>query len=424
MTEFLTAEEHEQQRLSELEGQDEAEQGYQSEELEAAVAWATEESRSVQEIAERHRLLEDELRPHFMEAISSSLVYDDRFMRDLQAMTLRDQDPRNHVRADSQRHIREAPEGFHKVLRTVHKQRELGRNLIALTPELLPESLVRIWAPGRPLPELLLINMDHDVPKVSMVQRLPSAGGMEVDRSTSLAMTGAVRQVLGNPKTLREIAARQGVMSDRDFDQVDVGLAEVAWSPYLELGELLYDWEAARLDEVEDSGMQEAHAAQEAQQDRLGQQQEVLWDQSSRLGELQGAWQAEAGEAALEAQTRLSDLQERQQGAQRTVERLSALQQELDLELHEAEENQAADLPERLEAFREEVEALEAETLQLAEELAEEERLLLAHRRSTEQQPERRRIVDEAVEEEEEAEGPLRAKDRIAREEAEAARRR
>lgn len=384
---WQTMRETEQERAAARSREQRAELAQQSTPaVDEALSWLEAEARSVQEVYEQLSFLgpvEDAIVEDFLR---TSPTYGDRFVRDVAALGVRDKNHGNRVRADDLRYRREAPEGFQKVLSTISRLRDSGRNVFALTPELLPENLMRVWPPKRPLPELVVVNMDLGTPRVSVVRRLPSAGGARINRGTLLSMAGTVAKVMGEPGALREVAANQGVTVDHDFTKVEVNLAEIAWSPHLELGELLYDWEEVEGEEVSEVDEARAEAARgsvEHADHRMGVNQGFLTDLGGRIDDLRVGWGREGGDEARAARERLSGLEARRGAALGKTEKLREERDAL-AEAIDSGDQEALDKQER--RLEDALAALEQETTDLGEAVAAEERLFEAHRKLVEQE--------------------------------------
>lgn len=367
MVGMMSQEELEERRREEL--------GSLSPEGEMILDWLLGDQRSVQEVDERLALLDDTDREYVEGALATSPSYGSAFVRHLAALNLRDMNRGNNVQAGASRYRREAPAGYQRVLKEIGRLRDVGRNVMALTPELLPEDLMRIWPSGKPLPELVIVNFDHPIPQVSMVRRLPSAGGLPLSRADLVSMTGLVRLVMGRPGPLRQIAAAQGIALDHSFEQVNVGMTEIAWSPHLELGELLYDSESVRDDDKEDQHRD--HVGElEARAKAHG---DVLPDLASRVQDLRDGWARDTTQEGRLAEERLRALHKRIDGLAYRSDALKGALQDLARHLTDGDQGE---MDQRLVEAQQALEALEAESQEAAASVAEEERVLDTHRAS------------------------------------------
>lgn len=367
--------------------------------------WLDDRERSVQEVAEQLRLLGDGERDVVVDHLSVSTLYGREFVSGLESHDTRFRHRKSRMKVDQTRYRREVPEGFQKVLVNIQRLQSLGRNVFAMTPEMLPEDVLRLWPAARPLPELVVINMDHEVPRVSVVRRLPSAGGIKLQRGALKSMTGVVAKVLGKPEELRKAAAREGLAVEHPFERVDVSLTEIAWSPQLELGELLYDWEQVQVqdeDELHDEEQTlEARGVVDASAARLIQNADLVDDLEDRLRVLGEGWSQEKGTGAREAEGRVASLAARREAASQNLVELDRERLELARDLGQEE---APELDARMESFQADMEAMETETAELAREVADEERQHEVHRRAVEDKR-IARVAAEAAEEPEAEDG-------------------
>lgn len=288
---------------------------------EEVVQWLTTSPRMVQEVAARRRLLPVEVQTEMDNFLKTAPRYGETFLTALEALTLRDRNPASRVRADSMERRGEAALAFQPILRSVSSLKSAGRNVVALTPEQFPDALMRVWPPHRPLPEMILINFDLQIPRVAVVQRMRGGPGA-VDRSTLYTMTATVRQVMGQPAVLRELASRQGLKADGVMDKIHVEAAPVMWSPTLELGDVLYDRSFVQLDqEVEKPARKQARKLEGIRR-RQDQQGPALDDLDERLAQLSEAWAEEEGKEAEDVRERVEALQVRTGGQQQALEDL------------------------------------------------------------------------------------------------------
>ena len=354
---------------------------------EEVVQWLTSSARMVQEVVARRRLLPADVQAEMDQFLKTSPQYGEAFLTSMDALTLRDRNPASRVRADSMERRGEAAQAFQPILKSVSSLKGAGRNVMALTPELFPDALMRVWPPRRPLPEMILINFDLQVPRVAVVQRM--RGGPEaVDRSTLATMTATIRQVMGQPNILREVASRQGIKIEGVMDKIHVEAAPVMWSPTLELGDILYDRSFVQLDREEESTSRKQTRKLEGIRRRQDQQGPALDDLQERLAELNESWAEAEGKEAQEVREKVEGLQGRADHHQKGLDNLKERSRFVEGQVVRA----SPEVDNLFVQLEKDTSTFEADVTRLAEEVATQEKQLAEFQRETD----RRKKLEEA----------------------------